>query len=405
MDTSGLSSSLSLVAFLLVFGYLGLVQRTVSPGAATSRMPEHLRRTTPLLQSLRLAAAVAVVLSAEALALGQLSSSVLLVAAIALDSLALLLVLEFISKLLATRYPRLTSGVITPVRSTLSVLLSRRSREQSVPGEPEGGNGWQHDFQALQALEIAGQEGLVITEQEQAELDARERLMIRSILKLDETTAREIMVPRVDLVAVEVDTPLPEVATSMLERGHSRLPVYSSTIDHVVGVIHSRDLLPLLARSGEYPSLEETMRPAFFIPESKRLDELLKELQEKHVQIALVVDEYGGIEGLVTLEDLLEEIVGEIEDEFSSGVEPQMVPAGDGTMIVDARVPLGDIADLISGEIASEDVDTVGGLVYSALGKVPQIGDEVSLDGLRIEVVSVLGRRIRKLRLTRTGAG
>ena len=213
--------------------------------------------------------------------------------------------------------------------------------------------------------------------------------MIRSIIRLDESTAREVMVPRVDVIAVSADTPLTEVANRMLEFGHSRLPVYGKTIDDVIGVVYSRDLLPFLARTEEHSSLEKIIRPAFFIPESKRLDELLRELQERRVQMALVVDEYGGIEGLVTLEDLMEEIVGEIEDEFSRTVEPQVVPLANGDIIVDSRVTLDYLSDLFSKPIEHEDVDTVGGLVFSALGKMPQVGDQVVHDGLRIEVVSL----------------
>ena len=243
---------------------------------------------------------------------------------------------------------------------------------------------------------------MVITEEEQAGLDDRERLMIRSILGLDESTAREAMVPRVDIVAVEADTPVTEVASRMLECGHSRLPVFSDTIDNIIGIVHSRDLLPFLTESAEFPPLEKVIRPAFFIPESKRLDDLLSELQEKRVQMALVVDEYGGIEGLVTLEDLLEEIVGEIEDEFSRGLEPRVVPMANGDILVDARVTLDYLTDLLSTSVVIEDIETVGGLVYSYLGKMPQVGDEVHHNGLRIEVVSVLGRRIRRLKLSRT---
>jgi CBS domain containing-hemolysin-like protein len=153
----------------------------------------------------------------------------------------------------------------------------------------------------------------------------------------------------------------------------------------------------------QYPPLEQIIRPAFFIPETKRLDELLKELQEKRVHMAIVVDEYGGVEGLVTLEDLLEEIVGEIEDEFSRTHEPRVVPLDDDTVIVDARVTLDNLSDLFFISIDNEDVDTVGGLVYSALGKMPRVGDEVLHNGLRIEVVSLLGRRIRKLKLSKVG--
>ena len=237
--------------------------------------------------------------------------------------------------------------------------------------EPGVGNGKENNGTASEGLDLTS---VIITEEEQAGLDARERLMIRSILRLDESTAREVMVPRVDIVAVEVDTPLPEMISRMLESGHSRLPVFSETIDNIIGVIHSRDLLHYLGTTAEYPHLKDVIRSAFFIPESKRLDDLLREFQETHVHMAMVVDEYGGIEGLVTLEDLLEEIVGEIEDEFSRSLEPRVEPLANGDILVDARVTLDYVADLLSIPIADEHVDTIGGLVYSAMGKMPQVG-------------------------------
>ena len=225
--------------------------------------------------------------------------------------------------------------------------------------------------------------------------------MIRSILRLDESTTREVMVPRVDIVAVDIDTPLREAANKLVESGHSRLPVYRETIDRIEGVVHSLDLLPLLANDQESPPLQNILRPAFFIPESKRVDELLQEFQEKRIQMAIVVDEYGGTEGLVTLEDLLEEIVGEIDDEFSSSSEPQVVPLGNGDLLVDSRITLSYLSDLFSTTFNDTDVDTIGGIVYTSLGKIPKMGEEVTYNGLRIKVVSLVGRRIRRLRVSR----
>ncbi len=242
---------------------------------------------------------------------------------------------------------------------------------------------------------------MVITEEEQSLLDARERFMIRSILRLDESATREVMVPRVDIVAVEVDTPLKDIAERLVDSGHTRLPVFNETIDKIVGVVHALDLLPLLTGDKDSPPLDSILRPAFFIPESKRLDELLQEFQEKQIQMAIVVDEYGGTEGLVTVEDLLEEIVGEIDDEFSRHVEPQAVPLANGDLLVDARITLSYLSDLFSTSIEKANVDTVGGLIYTSLGKIPTVGDEIVYDGLRIKVVSLVGRRIKRLQVTR----
>ena len=232
-------------------------------------------------------------------------------------------------------------------------------------------------------------------------LDYRDREMLRSILSLDVTTAREIMVPRLDMVAVDDKSSLTQVADQMVQSGHSRIPVYEDTIDHVLGVVHSRDVLAALARPDSKQTLRHLINPAFFIPETKRLDDLLEELQDKGIQMAIVVDEYGGTEGLVTIEDLLEEIVGEIEDEFSRTREAELVRLPDGGALVDASVSTEDIEELFATTINSTDVDTVGGFVYQTLGKIPSPGDVVSTDHLRIEVVSILGRRLRKLHIQR----
>ena len=399
MDTSGLATSLSLAASFLVFAYLSLAVSALSPANGPSLTKDRLSRMVLALQFLRLASVVAAVFSVQSLMLGQGRPGVALITIVALGLLALLVIIDRGTKLLAALYPTAVSRLTSPVKAPLIVLFNS-SRPRDAPyTEVSTTNGKESGGQSLQPHGFAS---VVITEEAQAGLDARERLMIRSILRLDESTAREVMVPRVDIVAVEADIPLTEVANRMLECGHSRLPVYRETIDHIIGVVYSRDLLPFLGKTEEYPSLEKSLRPAFFIPESKRLDELLRELQEKRVQMAIVVDEYGGIEGLVTFEDLLEEIVGEIEDEFSRSVEPRVVPLADGNVIVDAQVTLDYISELYSTAIGNDDVDTVGGLVYSALGKMPQVGDEVTSNGLRIEVVSLLGRRIRKLKVSRT---
>ena len=238
----------------------------------------------------------------------------------------------------------------------------------------------------------------LLTEEELVNLDDKDREMLRSILRLDVSTAREIMVPRLDMVAVELNTPLEQVAEKFIESGHSRLPVFKDTIDQITGVVHSRDLLALIVERGLEAALSEITRPAFFIPESKRLDGLLQELQQRARQFAIVVDEYGGTEGLVTMEDLLEEIVGEIEDEFSKSEDP-ITRLDDGAVIVDAGVTTEDVEELFGAKLYDPDVDTVGGYVYRTLGRMPQVGDKITVDRLSIEVVSILGRRLRKLRV------
>ena len=395
MDTTGLASSFSLAVSLVVFSYLSLA-RSLATSLNGFVPADTMGRPRVSLQVVRLAAVVAAVLSLQALLLSQISPGLGLNAAVALGLLALLVTLNRVAQIASLRFFAASRVFVSPLLRLLRVPILQR------PLSRENGAADRDDFEG-EGME-ADSTTLVITEEGPATLDDRERLMIRSILRLDDSTAKEVMVPRVDMVAVDADTSLTEVAQTMQEHGHSRLPVYRDTTDHIVGVVHSRDLLPFLARTGEYPPLRDIMRPAFFTPESKPLDDLLREMQDTRVHLAMVVDEYGGVEGLVTLEDLLEEIVGEIEDEFSRGLEPRVVPMANGEVIADARVSLEYLSDLFSSPLPSEDVDTVGGLVYTTLGKMPQVGDEVVYNGLRIEVVSLLGRRIRKVKLSPTQA-
>ena len=241
----------------------------------------------------------------------------------------------------------------------------------------------------------------ILTKDEVVNLDEKDREMLRSIVRLDVSTAREIMVPRLDMVAVKITAGMDEVVELFLKSGHSRLPVYEDTIDHVTGVVHARDILGILANQNRKFLLSDFIRPAFFIPESKRLDGLLQEMQEKSIQFAIVIDEYGGTEGLVSMEDLLEEIVGELEDEFSSNDKP-VTQFSDGTAIIDAGVTTEDVEDLFKIDLNDSDVDTIGGYVYRTLGRIPTVGDVVASDELDIEVISVLGRRLRKLRVKPT---
>ena len=232
-------------------------------------------------------------------------------------------------------------------------------------------------------------------------LDEHEARMIRGVVQLDNTTAREIMVPRVDIISVETTLPVKEVVKVMLDSGHSRIPVISTTdTDKVEGIAYSRDILGLLNSSEGTAdtSIQDIMRPAVFIPEYKTLEGLLNEFQVRQVQIAIVVDEYGGIAGLVTVEDLLEEIVGEIADEFDTN-EPSVENIMQGKFLVDASISLDDVNDLVSTQIEGDGFDTLGGLIYHQLGRIPTVGDFVEYQGIRIEVIGTLGRRIKKLRI------
>jgi len=226
--------------------------------------------------------------------------------------------------------------------------------------------------------------------------------MIRAVMELGTTTVREVMVPRIDIVAVEADADLWEVARTLVERGYSRLPVYEETIDNIIGVVHAREVLRLLVNGGGPVKVRDLARPAYFVPETKRLMDLLPEMQRQRISIAIVVDEYGGTAGLVTVEDLLEEIVGELIDEFDVEEEP-VQRLGEDEAVVDARVGVDVLEELFGVRVEGEEFETVGGFIYHRLGKVPAVGDQVELDGLVLRVLSVAGRRIRRVRITRKG--
>lgn len=227
-----------------------------------------------------------------------------------------------------------------------------------------------------------------------------ERQMIHSIFEFGDTVAREVMVPRIDIVCVEDTTTLDGVLRVILEKGYSRLPVYHETIDQIVGVVYVKDLLSHL-KAGHYAlPVREVMRPAYFVPESKWLDELFREMRRKRQPMAIVVDEYGGTAGLVTTEDLLEEIVGPILDEYD--VEEKLFEAvNQDAALVDGRMSVEEVNELMSLELPVGEVDTIGGYVYSLLGHVPAAGERVTAGDLEIVVEKVEGHRIERVRITK----
>ena len=370
MDDSGLSSGLVLVAALLAYAGVGL-KRGMLRDAGTPRW----------LEMLRVGTITAVAVSATAFLFSISWMTWLWVALLGLALWALLAALDVLSAHL-TSNGRLKFPAFQRGRKLAG------SMESAASNQADGGEVlWSHELE------------LVVGAEADSELDERERSMIRAVLRLDDYNARDVMVPRMDIVSVDVKDDVSSVVNRMLESGYSRLPVYRETIDDVVGVIYSRRLMPLLNTEPPWPSLEELMLEPFFVPETKRLGELLTEFQGRHVQMALVVDEHGGTEGLVTLEDLLEEIVGEIEDEFSKEKGPIVTTTADGGLIVDAGLSLNDLEELVDAKFDEAEVDTIGGIVYSILDKMPKPGDEVVYEGLRIKVLTTMGRRLRKLLL------
>jgi CBS domain containing-hemolysin-like protein len=236
---------------------------------------------------------------------------------------------------------------------------------------------------------------------EESIIEDEEKEMIASIFEFSDKLVREVMVPRIDVAAVDMDAPMLQALDIILKAGHSRIPVYRDSIDNVQGVLYAKDLLKYLRDGRTETPLGKIVRPAYFIPESKKVDELLQELQQRKVHIAVVVDEYGGTAGLVTIEDLLEEIVGEIQDEYDAE-EPTVEAVDANEYLFDARVPIDEVNKLLGVELPTEGGDTLGGFIYSRLGKVPALGDRIEFENVLIEVLSVSGRRIKQVRATVT---
>ena len=241
---------------------------------------------------------------------------------------------------------------------------------------------------------------LVDAGEEEGVIEEEEKDMIYSIFELGDTLAREVMVPRIDVVALDVTTPMLAALDTIMEAGHSRIPVFDETIDNILGVLYAKDLLPYLRDGRTDVPLKSILREAYFIPETKKASDLLPDLQQRRVHMAVVVDEYGGMAGLVTIEDLLEEIVGEIQDEYDTE-EPFVQYVSDDEYLFDARVDLDDLNRLMTVSLPTEDSDTLGGFIYTELGKVPVVGDQVAFDDLELTVESVAGRRIKKVRVQR----
>jgi CBS domain containing-hemolysin-like protein len=325
-------------------------------------------------------------------------------------SLALLLLLmvvfsEALPKALATRNPARAAGLLAspmtllsrllwPLIAVISFLTSRLIRLLS------GGSSTQMPLVTEEELRL-----LVNVGEEEGLIEPDEREMIEGIFSFGDTVVREVMVPRVDIVALEQTASLQEALETVIAHGHSRIPVYDETIDNIVGILYAKDLLPGLRAGQASVSLAGLLRPPHFVPETMKVDALLKDLQARKVHLAMVVDEYGGTAGLATIEDLLEEIVGEIQDEYDVE-EPSVKFVGEGELLADARVLLDDLNDLTGLHLASEESDRLGGLVFERLGRVPRVGDEVQLeDGVTITVLSIEGLRPRQLRLNYQPSG
>lgn len=292
-----------------------------------------------------------------------------------------LLVVRPVSWLTHVVYP-LTYIFIKIANVTTKILGGKTKKEGPFLNEEE-----------IKAIVTVGEEEGVIEEEEKE--------MIHSIFEFSDTVVREVMIPRVDMHAVESLTPLNDVMDLIIKVGHSRIPVFKKNVDNVVGIIYAKDLLihlnkPRGSQKDTKAKVTDLMRQAYFVPESKHVSALLKEMQKKKSHMAIVLDEYGGTAGLITIEDILEEIVGEIFDEYD--LEEAMVePLTESSYRLDARANLDEVSELLNVKFPDEVGDTIGGLVYNLVGHTPANGEEVSFRNLNFQVEKVVGRRILKI--------
>jgi len=407
---------LTAVALLLVTAYLAAAETVLSrlnvvralrledeevPGARQLLwVTEH--RASSLNVLLMLTVLVRVALAAVAVVLGvRLGSGAAIVAAVLIVALLSLVIGEVTPRTLALRHLEATGLRLgTPTRLLVRLLAPVAQvivglGRALVPQRDEVSGPYASDDE-LRQLEADEDE-------QDDELDPEERAMIRSIFELADTIVREIMTPRPDMVTVASEATLRTVVDTILERGFSRLPVHDpDDTDTVVGVVYAKDVLRQLAAGPVDGALDtvdswsELVRRPTFVPETKRCDELLRELQTGTVHLALVVDEYGELVGLVSIEDILEEIVGEIVDEHDHE-EPLVEPLEDGSLRVDARLGVDDLNELLGTSLPEEGWDTVGGLVFGTLGRVPIEGETVEFEGTSITVERVQGRRVGKV--------
>ncbi len=317
-----------------------------------------------------------------------------------LFTLGYFVAVEAMSKTFAILHSDRVALALAPVVAVLARILRLPTRlligiaNVLLPGRGLRSGPFISEEEIRQMAEASSEEGVI--EEEEKEL-------IHSIFEFGDTVVREVMTPEPDIVAVDSSSKLDEVLDVLLKHGYSRIPVYKETLDEIVGIVYAKDVLRRIhsGKNGR-KTVKDLARKAYFVPESKRVAELLKEMQQEKVHVAMVVDEYGAVAGLVTLEDLLEEIVGEIADEYDRE-EPQVEPAGDGRFRVNARLPVDELNELLDVELPTEGWDSVGGLMMGSLGRLPAKGESVDLEGLRFTAERVQGRRIAKVLVERVG--
>lgn len=308
---------------------------------------------------------------------------------------AIILFRQAIPRLLAQNYPEEVLWRLLPafkvVYRVFSIPIAPVIALLRMMRRPEPKQEEEEDKEIQAFIDVGEEEGII--EESEGEL-------IQSIVEFSDTRVAEIMRPRTQVVAIEASSTIEDARRLMLESKYSRLPVYRGQIDNVEGIIYVRDVLARCEPASPPATVTECMRPAYFVPESKPIAELLEEMQKAKVQMAIVIDEYGGMAGLVTIEDIIEEIVGEIEDEDRAPPETKLIQkTEDGSYLIDGSVEIKKVEMLFDREIEADDFTTVAGLILNEMGRVPSVGEKLEFKGIEFEVVEADSRRVNRVRM------
>ena len=322
---------------------------------------------------------------------GKLLSSVVI-------SLVVLIFCEITPKTAAVQNPvrwarifirpvRGAAWVLTPIVWSLSAITNFLVR--LVGGEMKHRGPFVTEEELRLLVSVGEKEGV---------LEEEETEMIHSIFEFADTTVREVMIPRIDMVTLESDATVDQAVDLALEAGFSRIPVYEESIDEIIGVLYTKDMLKQLRQGHDTLPIRDLVRPAYFVPETKKLDDLLREIQQQRVHMVIVVDEYGSVAGLVTIEDLVEEIVGDIQDEYDRE-EKLYEQISEDEYVFDAKISIDDFNELMNTNLEDQDYDTLGGFLYAQLDKIPNVGDTITFQEMTFTVLSTRGRRITQVRV------
>jgi CBS domain containing-hemolysin-like protein len=369
-------------------------ERSGRPGALSVYLDDPVLLFVPVRLLLGLANAAATALLARAIGVERPESLMIVIVSV----VAFVVIFELLLPLLIVgrdpeRVLELLLPSFSPVARALGQLTYWTARPAAAParspGPPSDDEAAEDPGEPVKAYLTAAEEEGVI--------QGDERRLLQSIVDFGDTLVREVMTPRPDIVGIRENATIGELRALFREQEYSRFPVFKDSLDNIAGFVFVKDLVALDS-SDDTPPITPLLRPAAVVPESKRIPELLKQFQRQQTQIAIVVDEYGGTAGLVTIEDMLEEIVGEIRDEYDVESEP-IVDEGGGRFVVNGKVDIDEVAQRLGVRIEREGFETVGGYLLTHLGRVPAVGERVEIDGLLVEVLEVERRRIHKVRI------